>query len=417
MNIYSQRRTDLINLIKAEYKDQGLLVLFANFEQPGKSFLQENNFYYLSGVNEPGSVLTTNFHQETNIYIADTGKVRSKWVNDAISIEMASKLGVGGVKYLGEQIAGYEPKPFIKEQNYSNLIQVIAQAINAGEKIYTVNKNKLEQAFVLEQISEFIPKLKTALIDVSDLIAVLRRKKSEIEIDYLCQAIDITCMAQEAAAQSIAPGTLECEVQAAIEFVMTAANGKIAFPSIVGSGKNSTVLHYVQNDATLQKNDLVVVDIGARFQNYCADLTRTYPVSGKFTARQLEVYEIVLETQEYIAELAKPGIWMVNNDKPEESLLHLAREFMRKKGGYDKYFIHGIGHYLGLDVHDVGSYVTPLQDGDVITIEPGIYIPEEKIGVRIEDNYLITAKGAICLSDQIVKEPEEIEKLVLTKVE
>lgn len=415
MDIYKKRRANLIELIKKEHQASGLLVLFANFEQDSRVFLQESNFIYLTGINEPGVVMTVEMGGKAELYIADTAGLRSKWVSGAITIDMAPKLGVNEIRYLGKQITGYEPSLFISEQNYANLIGVLRQIITSGGKIFTVNKNKLEQSFVLEQLSSFIPGLKANLIDISDLIASLRRVKAEIEIDYLCQAVDVTGMAQEAAAQSIESGALECEVQAAIEFVITAAGGKVAFPSIVGGGLNSTVLHYTQNDAVLQKNEVVVVDIGARCQNYCADITRTYPVSGKFTPRQREIYELVLETQTYVAEQAKPGIWMVNKDKPGQSLLHLAREFLREKGGYDQYFIHGIGHYLGIDVHDVGSYVTPLQDGDVITIEPGIYIPSEKLGVRIEDNYLITAKGAICLSDQIAKEVDEVERLVSTR--
>lgn len=417
MNIYNKRRSNLIELIKAEYKCPGLVLLFANFEQDGRSFLQESNFVYLTGLNEPGVVMTANLDGKTELYISDTNDLRSKWISGALTVEMASKLGVEEIKHLGGKIAGYESSLFILESNYVNLIHVISQAVSTGGKIFTVNKNKLEQTFVLDQLCNFVPGLKNALVDVSDLIASLRRIKSDMEIDYLCQAVDVTGMAQEAAAQSISAGALECEVQASIEFVMTAAGSRTAFPSIVGSGKNSTILHYVQNDAVLQKNDVVVVDIGARCQNYCADITRTYPVSGKFTKRQREIYELVLETQEYISEKAHPGIWIVNKDNPEKSLLHLAREFLRKKGDYDQYFIHGIGHYLGIDVHDVGSYATPLQDGDVITIEPGIYIPAENLGVRIEDNYLITAKGAICLSDQIAKQIDEVERLVSTKAE
>jgi Xaa-Pro aminopeptidase len=189
---------------------------------------------------------------------------------------------------------------------------------------------------------------------------------------------------------------------------MTAAHARPAFPSIVASGKNGTVLHYNENKGALKDGELVVIDIGAELENYCADLTRTYPVSGSFTKRQKELYTLVLETQTYVAEQAKPGIWLKNPDKPDQSLHHLAYKFLEKRG-YAKYFPHGIGHYLGLDVHDVGSYSEPLHEGDVITIEPGIYIPEESIGIRIEDNYWITKNGSVCLSENLPKEVEDIE--------
>jgi Xaa-Pro aminopeptidase len=412
VDIYHKRRQNLIEQIKSQYQESGLIVLFGAFERDAAAFLQESNFYYLTGINEAGAVLVANLDHEANLWIADTAGLRSKWVTGALSLEMASKLGFNEIKYLGKQISGYEPNLFIKQENYANLIQIVDQAIASGNKIFTVKQNKLEQTFILDQLAKFIPGLNQALVDVSDLIAELRRYKSEIEIDHICQAIDITGMAHEAAAKTIAAGMMECEVQAAIEYLFIAAGSSTAFPSIVGSGQNSTIMHYFQNDAKLEKDDLVVVDIGARYKNYCADITRTYPVSGKFNKRQREIYELVLETQAYIAELAAPGFWLANSDQPDKSLLHLAREFMQERGGYDKYFTHGIGHYLGLDVHDVGSRVLPLQEGDIITIEPGIYIPAEKLGVRIEDNYLVTAKGVICLSEQIEKSVEQIEKQV-----
>lgn len=414
LEIYAQRRKKLAELAKKEF-GAGVTVLFADFESEGAPFLQESNFYYLSGINEPGIAMVIDADGKTEIYIPDTQGLRAKWVAGTLSLEDAQKFDVSEIKYLGSPITGYEPSPFLNMQNYSNLMDRLSGVMDAGGKIFAVAKNKVVQTFVLDQLCKFESKFKDQLIDVSDLAAQLRRTKSNLEADYLCQAIEITAMAQEAAAKSIVQGTVECEVQAAIEYVFISAGASIAFPSIVGSGKNSTVLHYYQNSAQLKEGDLVVVDIGARLNHYCADITRTYPVGGKFTKRQREVYQIVLETQQYIAELAKPGMWMANKDNPEKSLLHLAREFLSKKGGYDKYFIHGIGHYLGIDVHDVGEYKTPLKEGDVITIEPGVYISEENLGVRIEDNYWMTAKGLVCLSEQIPKEIEEVEKIVGNK--
>jgi Xaa-Pro aminopeptidase len=231
------------------------------------------------------------------------------------------------------------------------------------------------------------------------------------EIEQIYRAIEITELAHESAVGAIKNGVLEAEVQASLEYMMIASHARTSFPSIVASGKNGTVLHYNQNTGTLKDGDLVVVDIGAEFENYCADLTRTYPVSGTFNKRQKELYTIVLETQNYIASLAKPGMWLKNKDKADKSLHHLAVKFLATRG-YDKYFPHGIGHFLGLDVHDVGNYDEPLHEGDVITIEPGIYIPEESIGIRIEDNYWITKDGALCLSEHLPKDVEDIEAIV-----
>ena len=171
------------------------------------------------------------------------------------------------------------------------------------------------------------------------------------------------------------------------------------------------MLHYCHNNKQMKKGDLVVVDVGAEINYYCADITRTYPVSGTFSDRQREVYTTVLEAQEYIASLAAPGYWLCNNDNPTKSLQHLTVAFLKERG-YEKYFPHGIGHFLGIDVHDVGDRSEPLKEGDVITIEPGIYIPQERLGVRIEDNYWITAKGAVCMSDELPRDSYEIEEMM-----
>ena len=162
--------------------------------------------------------------------------------------------------------------------------------------------------------------------------------------------------------------------------------------------------------AVVDNCELVVVDIGAEYEYYAADVTRTYPVSGMFTDEQQELYRTVLEAQEYVFDLARPGMFIRNESQPELSLHHHAVNFFKERNLHE-YFTHGIGHFLGLDVHDVGDYKEPLKSGDVITIEPGLYIPKKGLGIRIEDDYVIVDDGAVCLSDELVKEPEEIEDL------
>ena len=231
------------------------------------------------------------------------------------------------------------------------------------------------------------------------------------EIERTYKAISITLMAHEAAAQAIKSDVSEREIQGVIEYVFTAAGSRTAFPSVVACGANGTVLHYDENNGVLKDGDLLVVDIGAEVGHYCADLTRTYPVSGKFTKRQRELYDAVLETQAYIEDIAKPGMWLSNKEEPDKSLNHLAKKFLAPKG-LEKYFTHGIGHFLGLDVHDVGDLKRPLEKGDLFTIEPGVYIKEENIGIRIEDDYLMGNDGVICLSEELPKTADEIEKFM-----
>jgi Xaa-Pro aminopeptidase len=268
---------------------------------------------------------------------------------------------------------------------------------------------------VLVQLMQFLAAAinnKQQLENKAVFVDRLRRIKSEAELTLIRQAIAITTAAHHVAAQYLRVGLTECELQAVIEAEFV-RNGALipAFPSIVGGGVMSTVLHYVNNDRVLQDSDLVVVDIGAEFGYYAADLTRTYPVNGVYTPRQKEIYTLVLEAQEYAASVVKPGMYLRNAVVKEQSLHWLVREFF-KKHGFEKYFPHGLGHYMGLDVHDVGTYEEPLQPGDVFTIEPGLYLRDEAIGVRIEDDYLITATGAQCLSASLPKRVNEIELLV-----
>jgi Xaa-Pro aminopeptidase len=308
--------------------------------------------------------------------------------------------------------------PYSCESEYSNLTSDLKKKINSESVLFALDPHTpygyIEQRLLLQRLRTF--GAAPNVVDISSIAARMRRSKDVKEIELMYKAAEITCVAQEAAARAISHGVNEAEVQASLEYIMTGSHAAIAFPSIVATGKNSTILHYNQNNAELKKGDLVVVDIGARYDGYCADITRTYPVSGTFTKRQKEIYNIVLDTQNYIASIAKPGMWLSYKEKPDQSLNHLARAFIKEKG-YDHYFPHGIGHFLGIDVHDVGDYTEPLKAGDVITIEPGIYIADEQIGVRIEDDYWIVKDGVICLSEGLPKTADEIEEMVKEKFE
>jgi Xaa-Pro aminopeptidase len=416
--IYANRRADLVKNILANYTQvsHGAVLLFAAFENEKQAFRQESSFYYYTGICEPGVALWIDVNGKTTLFVPHCSAVRAKWVASTVSPtqEHTKLLGVDEIRVLGNPLQGFVMPPFFDQETYQAFIDEIQKLIGHKGTVFTLapqdNHSYVEQRLVLARLSEFVPALRSHVVDVSGIVAEMRRKKDKLEIELLYEAIGITINAQEAAAQSIQDGATEHEVQAGLEYMMIGAGARPSFPSIVASGLNSTILHYTPSDRIIKRGELVVVDIGAEYNYYCADLTRTYPVSGKFTKRQREVYELVLETQSYIADLAKPGMWLKNKANPEMSLHHLAVAFLKERG-YDQYFIHGIGHYLGLDVHDVGTYETPLQEGDVITIEPGLYIPEENFGVRIEDNYWIVKDAAVCLSEDLAKSVEEIEKI------
>jgi Xaa-Pro aminopeptidase len=241
----------------------------------------------------------------------------------------------------------------------------------------------------------------------------MRLVKDADELTRLRKAIDITALGHIAAMEATRPGVWEYQIEAALEaeFRRHGAD-RVGFPSIVGSGPNSTTLHYDVNRRQTRDGDLVVVDVGAEWGQYTADVTRTLPVNGKFTPRQKAIYDLVLATQQAAFDATRPGTTIAQ-------LNRVARDYMRAHSGTlcgaqtcDAYFTHGLSHWLGMDVHDVGDGGTPFKAGMVLTIEPGIYLAQEALGVRIEDDVLVTATGAEWLSAKAPKTTAEIERLM-----
>jgi len=358
---YRARRERLAERIKGN-----VLVLRAAPDQELTEYQQERNFYYLTGFDQPGAILLLDAVSEPMqefLFIPERKPAEERWTGE--------KLGPGPD---AARVTGF------------------AKVLPVSEFDATLRK--------MSERAKATYGLKEAESD----IAYLRQTKSRTEIALLEKAIQITIKAQQAAAREIAPGAWEYEVEAALEFEFR-HNGaeRPSFPSIVGSGPFSTILHYNENTRRMESGDTVVVDIGAEYGGYAADVTRTYPVSGKFSPRQREIYQIVLDAQKAAMAKVKPGVTI--------SEIHQASKSYIESKGYGKYFIHGTSHHIGLEVHDVGATTRPLEANMVITVEPGIYIPEEKLGVRIEDDVLVTSTGYRLLST-FPKEIDEIEALV-----
>lgn len=238
----------------------------------------------------------------------------------------------------------------------------------------------------------------------SHALAALRQVKSPAEIECVRRAIDATCDALRAAMSAARPGLPEYRLQALIEFTFRDRGcERPAFASIVGSGPNSCVLHYRSNRRTMEAGDLVVMDVGGEYRGYAADVTRTIPVSGRFTPEQRAIYDIVLRAQAAGIAKVAPGASMRD--------VHRAAHAVIEEAGYGKLFLHGTSHWVGLDVHDVGTEST-LRPGMILTVEPGIYLAEKSIGVRIEDTVLVTETGCEVLSDGVTKDPAEIEAIM-----
>ena len=415
---YKNRRDALVALVKADHAAfTGPIILFAACDNPNGLFIQDSSFYYFSGLQEPASVMIFD-HGKQYFYRPAYTSMRDAWVASSVTItkNYIQELGFDGLELTGQECSAIHVYPYFDFTTYHHIIDYITAALARGEKILTMYPTGSSESWtsriVIDRLALVIPHLKENIVDISAQVAQLRRKKDMVEIETLYKAIDITAQAHYAAVTALKDDHKESDMQAALEYVFTENLATPAYPSIVASGMNGTVLHYSLNNQKFVDGDLVVVDAGARYNYYCADITRTYPVSGTFTLEQKELYELVLECQELVAEHAKPGMWLFNKDNQEMSLHHIAVDFF-KKHNMDQYFTHGIGHFLGLDVHDVGDRARALQEGDIITIEPGLYIPEKKIGIRIEDNYwIVDQTEPVCLSEGLPKTVKAIEEMI-----
>jgi Xaa-Pro aminopeptidase len=275
------------------------------------------------------------------------------------------------------------------------------------------------------------------IVDPATIVHEMRVFKSAEEIELMQKAADIAAEAHVEAMKAVRPGMKEYEVEALIEqiFRRQGAAGP-SYSSIVGAGANATVLHYINNDGELRDGELLLVDAGAEYKGYASDITRTYPINGHYSKAQREIYDLVLETQVSCVEMVRPGV--THDELKQHSIVMLTEGMVRlgllkgkpedliKEEKYKQFYMHGLGHLLGIDVHDVGIYYydkqsRALEPGVVMTVEPGIYVaPDTKdiperylgIGVRIEDDVLCTANGPRVLTTKVPKQPEEIEQLM-----
>ncbi len=409
---YRFRRQKLLSQIK-----DGIVVMVGareeDFGEAGR-FRQHNDFMYLTGVQTPAAYLIfvpagaiPNKAQHETVFIPPRDIKHEQWTGVQIGPGRDSELLLG----LDEVAASTGFK--------ERLNQLLAPEGSASLKIYTVipsgpGSDISRESRFIETLRQSYPK--NQIVDVAKTIAEMRKVKSEAEIELLQKAVDVSIAGHREIVRAIKPGAYEYEAQAVLEAVWTRMGSeRPGYPSIVGSGINGTTLHYNENRKRIDASELVVVDAAAEYSYYTADITRTFPVAGKFTPRQREVYQLVLDVQRAAEKAFVPG------KSSLADLQRTAREVMKasglrdKKGDtLDKYFIHGLGHWIGMDVHDVGTYgVLPL--GSVFTIEPGIYLPEEGFGVRIEDDYLVTEKGLVKLSSKLPSEPDEIERMMSRK--
>jgi Xaa-Pro aminopeptidase len=413
---YHDRRAKLVR----ETGD-GLVVLFgydeADVAVSTTQFRQNENFYYLTGWNEPNAAMLliprsasepgqpAGMEKEI-LFIPPHDRVHEKWTGPKLGPENPDARARTG---------------FAEVESINLFPHELQEALKKFPKIYTELTPQPEsgeecfQQQMLAKLHKLAPMAEFA--DLRPLVTQMREIKSPAELELIRKAVDASIEAHFAAFKTVRPGAWEYEVAARMEYEYQRRGCEWpAYPPIVGSGFYSTVLHYDQDDHQMHSGDVVVMDVAGSYSGYASDITRTLPVNGHFTPRQLEIYNIVLGAQNAVMAAAKPGMTLARGGK--DSLYQIAYNYINSRGKdlhgkpLGQYFIHGLGHSVGLNVHDPMDYSRPLKAGMVITDEPGIYIPEEKLGVRIEDMLLITKDGAEVLTRRLPRTPEEIEKLM-----
>ena len=389
--------------------DNSMVVLFAGVA-PRKSgdetyaFTPNRNFYYLTGDDETRDILMlvkTPMMSLTHMFILPYDEVQAKWVGETYSREKIQELsGINDVRYL---------------DSFESTLHMYMQHLGCEHLYLDLERQGYNESKTIPQefaatIKDKYPSVK--IENIYGKIAELRMIKSSEEIEEMKKAIHITNLGLEAIMKSIASNKSEKEMQALFEYTVVVNGAEdLAFPTIAASGKNGCVLHYNENNCKIQKDSLALFDLGAQHHYYKADITRTYPVDGKFTPRQRQIYDIVLAGQKLVIESARPGL---TTRGLNQLLINYYQEELAKIGliknpsEVSKYYFHGVSHHLGLDTHDV-SVPCELKPGMVITVEPGLYIAEEGIGIRIEDDVLVTEDGCEVLSKEIIKDPDEIE--------
>ena len=401
------------NKLAEKLEDNSILVMFAG-EAKYKSaderydFTPNRNFYYLTGIDEEKDILVIkkeNGEVSETLFIREIDEIMAKWVGATFTKEEASeKSGIENVMYLDSFLVSLNSL-LCSEEIENIYLDLERRDFDEAER---------EGGIFAKKIAKRYPQV--VIKNAYNIISELRLRKSKEEIDEMRKAAEITKDGVELLMNSSKPGMMEYQLEAYFDFYLKQNGVKdFAFKTIAASGKNASILHYNENDSEMKDGDLILFDLGAQWNYYNADVSRTFPVNGKFTDRQKELYQAVLDVNIAMINMMKPGVSMREvNDAANDMIAEkcLALGLTEKKEDFRKYYFHSIGHSLGLDTHDVGKRFGVLEEGMVWTIEPGLYIPEENIGIRIEDDVLITADGHEVLTKDIIKSIDDIEKFM-----
>lgn len=402
---FTSNRKELFELLP----DKSIAVFSATVSDSGNlpvDFEQNANFFYLTGLKAANAQLILAKHGKASqpmIFIERNIPEMEVWIGKKLSKEEIKEIsGVEKVFYIDEF-----PSVF-------HNIVLTSQVCFYDHHANKIGANLTDSLYQIKEITAHYPALK--ILHPGPFLTQLRSIKKKYEIEEMQEAIRITHHAIINLMKNTKPGIMEYELEAYFRFECVKNNAKqMAFFPIIASGKNATILHYEKNNCKVGQDDLVLVDVGAKWNEYCADITRTFPANGTFSARQKEVYEEVLQINKAIIKIVKPGLSLKDLQDETIKLMKIALKklnLIKKDDEFKKYYMHGVSHMLGLAAHDLADRSKTLGVGTVITVEPGIYIPEEGIGVRIEDDILVTKDGYENLSKDIPKEISDIESIM-----
>jgi len=389
-DIYRQRRRKVMDEMQS-----GIAIIFAA-DAITTTKRQDLNFYYLTGLEyEHGAALVLapeHPQYQEQLFLRTLDIEDNLWHGNRPGLGRAIELGTGIAQVLRTAHMPYALNQTILQSKSRDLVYL-------GD-FATYNAPVSKELKLLRDIQSRI--LNSSIRDESEILPRLRSIHDKAEIAAMQKAIDATVEAHKAAMRAAKPGMNEADLLAVFEESIHKNNcRRFAYEPIIGSGPNNAVLHYTANNRTIQAGEVILCDVGAEYQMYAADLTRAFPVDGTFTQRQKDVHNVVQDMWQATVDMCKPGItWAELNDKSKQVV---------DKAGFSDQNYHSLGHFLGLDVHDVGLNHKPLEPGMVITIEPGIYIANEHIGIRTEDDILITETGCINMSADLPRSADEIE--------
>lgn len=414
--MYLKRRQQLF----AQLQDQTITLLFSG-KAPYKTadqkypFVVNKNFYYLTGlsVEEAVLIMIKGVNQtDSYIFVPNYDPIKALWDGAALDFKTVAKIT--------EIKEGFVRGNNTIEQFISQIVSSSRRAIYGSLSQVNFDFDRLEFDLTTTLNEEFSKTLvnKYPYLTINNIhsdLAKLRMIKDKNEIDLISKAISISDQAIRHLLNVIPKLRSEAQINAEYNYILNKEGLIPSFNSIIASGKNAAILHYVDNNSQLDQDGLVLLDMGVEYEQYASDISRTFPVSGKFNQRQRDVYEAVLSVNKAAIEWVKPGYSFAEfNQYGKDLLINEAKKLKLIKNDEEinDYYYHSLTHSLGLDVHDIGDYTKKIEAGMILTVEPGLYIAAENIGVRIEDNILITTDGAINLSEMIPKEVAEIEKLM-----